>query len=262
MREPRLVFGEVADLYDRHRPAYPPALIDDLIALAGLDGREPVLEVGAGTGKATAMFAARGMPVVAVEPSAEMAALARRRCSAYTDVAIELSDFEQWNPRGRRFRLLFSAQAWHWVEPAAGYAKARQALTQSGLLAAFWNRVAWTRSDVREALLGAYEQVVPDLPADSPMHPGNLDPDADADWPGEIAAVEGLADAEVRHYEWNQEYSADDYVGLLSTIADVRLIDDTRRNELLSAVADAIHAHGERLILPMRTRLCLAWRRG
>jgi hypothetical protein len=30
MRERRLVFGEVAELYDRHRPTYPPALIDDL----------------------------------------------------------------------------------------------------------------------------------------------------------------------------------------------------------------------------------------
>lgn len=143
MRERRLVFGEVADLYDQHRPAYPVRLIDDLADLAELDGSQAVLEVGAGTGKATLMFAARGIPVVAVEPSVEMAAIARRNCSAYPGVGIELSDFEHWDPGGRRFPLLFSAQAWHWVQPAAGYAAAQQALAKHGILAAFWNRVAW-----------------------------------------------------------------------------------------------------------------------
>jgi SAM-dependent methyltransferase len=261
MRERRLVFGEVADLYDRHRPSYPDRLIDDLVALARLDGGQTVLEVGAGTGKATLMFAARGIPIVAVEPSAEMAAVARRNCSAYTDVEIEQSDFEHWDPGERRFPLLFSAQAWHWVQPAAGYANARRVLLPRGILAAFWNRVAWDRSDVREALLVAYRQAVPELTADGHMlHPANLCPDRDADWEGEIAAVEGLAGAEIRYYEWEQDYSAAEYVGLLATLSEIRVLDEAPRSGQLAAVAAAIKAHGEPLTLPMRTRLCLARR--
>lgn len=46
MCERRLVFGEVAELYDRHRPSYPDRLIGDLIASARLDGGQTVLEVG------------------------------------------------------------------------------------------------------------------------------------------------------------------------------------------------------------------------
>ena len=261
MRERRLVFGEVADLYDRHRPAYPDRLIDDLVVLAGLDGSHAVLEVGAGTGKATLMFAARGIPVVAVEPSAEMAAVARRNCRGYADIEIEQSDFEEWDPGDRRFPLLFSAQAWHWVQPAAGYANARRALSRQGILAAFWNRVAWDRSDVREALLVAYRQTVPELAADGHMlHPANLCPDRDADWEGEIAAVDDLAGAEIRHYEWDHDYSAADYVGLLATLSEIRLLDEARRTRLFAAVTAAINAHGEPLTLPMRTRLCLARR--
>ena len=38
-----------------------------------------MLEVGAGTGKATVLFAERGIPVVAIEPNAKMAAVARRQ---------------------------------------------------------------------------------------------------------------------------------------------------------------------------------------
>ena len=92
MRERRLVFGEVAELYDRHRPTYPAELIDDLVALAGLDASRPVLEVGAGTGKATVLFAQRGIPVLAIEPSPEMAAIAGRAAAGRAgSVEIELT---------------------------------------------------------------------------------------------------------------------------------------------------------------------------
>jgi SAM-dependent methyltransferase len=260
VRERRLVFGEVADLYDRHRPAYPESLIDDLVALAGLDGSQPALEVGAGTGKATRMFAARGIPVVAVEPSGEMAAVARRNLSGFDDVRIESGDFEDWDPRGRRFPLLFSAQAWHWVAPAPGYAKASQVLLPQGVLAPFWNRAAWDRSGLRGAMLDAYLGAAPDLSADSPLHPANVDPDAEEDWQGEIAAADGLADPEVRHYEWELEYTAGEYVGLLATTSEIRLLDESQRESLLSAVRAVIDADGGSLALPMRTRLCLARR--
>lgn len=262
MRERRLVFGEVAELYDRHRPTYPKALVDDLMAEAELDGSQAVLEVGAGTGKATVLFAERGIPVVAVEPSAEMAAVARRGVGRHAHVEIEQSDFEAWDPRGRRFPLMFSAQAWHWVTPAVGLAKAGDVLLPGGVLAPFWNRVAWEKADVREALLDVYVRVAPELPRDSPMHPGNLLRDSGDRWEAEVGGVRGLTDAQTRSYEWQQEYSGGEYAGLLSTASAVRLLDDERRAAFLAAVTDAITAHGEPLSLPMRTRLCLARRAG
>jgi hypothetical protein len=57
-RPQRLLFGEGADLYDRHRPSYPAALVDDLLARAGLEHGGRAIEVGAGTGKATELRAA------------------------------------------------------------------------------------------------------------------------------------------------------------------------------------------------------------
>ena len=47
-RERRLIFGEIAELYDRSRPSYPAALVEDLVQLARLDGDRSVLEIGAG----------------------------------------------------------------------------------------------------------------------------------------------------------------------------------------------------------------------
>jgi hypothetical protein len=75
-REQRGVFGEVADDYDRIRPGYPGSLVDEVLAAAGPG---PVLEVGAGTGKATVAFAARGVSLTCIEPDPRMAELLRRK---------------------------------------------------------------------------------------------------------------------------------------------------------------------------------------
>ncbi len=116
-QERRLAFGEVAELYDRARPGYPAELIDDVIAFAPAAGGTRALEVGAGTGKATELFAQRGLEIVALEPSAQMAAVARRNCARYENVSVEQIEFERWSPAGASFGLVFSAQAWHWIAP-------------------------------------------------------------------------------------------------------------------------------------------------
>src|SRR5690349_22629587 len=146
-----------------------------------------------------------------------MTAICGRKCAAHADLEIERGDFEDWDPAGRRFPLVFSAQAWHWVDSAIGYPKAAEALSSPGTLAAFWNRVVWDRVGARDALLAAYREVAPDLPADGGLHPANLCPDADADWDSDIAAVDGLADSDIRFYEWSLDFSAKDYGGLLAT---------------------------------------------
>ena len=53
MREQRLVFGEDPELYDRARPTYPAALVDDVVELAGASAR--ALDIGCGTAKATVL---------------------------------------------------------------------------------------------------------------------------------------------------------------------------------------------------------------
>ncbi|HEX5096633.1 MAG TPA: hypothetical protein VFX21_11490, partial [Acidimicrobiia bacterium] len=62
-REQRLVFGEVADQYDRARPGYPDAAFDAVVEYAPVRPGDRVLEVGAGTGKATTSMLARGLDV-------------------------------------------------------------------------------------------------------------------------------------------------------------------------------------------------------
>lgn len=255
----RLLFGEVAELYDASRPAYPAALIDSL--LAELPPRARLLEVGAGTGKATTMFAQRGARVVAIEPSAGMADVLRRNCAGYDGVEVVQCDFERWDPAGETFGLLYSAQAWHWIDPAVRYERAAAALSPGGHLAAFWNRPAWGESPLRAALARVYAETVPDLVPDGPLHPANLNPDGDDDWSAEIDAAVGFERPQLSSYEFDQSYSAEDYIRLLATLSEIRMLSEQQRDALLSGVQDAIEAHGGTVGMPMRTRLCVARRR-
>lgn len=91
----RLAFGRVAELYDRARPSYPPAVIDAVVEFAGLTSPARIVEVGAGTGKATVLLAERGLGVLALEPSHEMAQVARANCRRYPAVEIIEVEFER-----------------------------------------------------------------------------------------------------------------------------------------------------------------------
>ncbi|MFG2228370.1 class I SAM-dependent methyltransferase [Streptomyces sp. NPDC048644] len=89
-------FDEDAELYDRARPGYPPELFDDLAEVVGTGPGCRVLEVGAGTRKATLPLAERGCRITAVELGAGMAAVARRNLAGFGAVEVVTADFEAW----------------------------------------------------------------------------------------------------------------------------------------------------------------------
>jgi SAM-dependent methyltransferase len=146
-------FGDDPEAYDRARPPYPAALIDVLV------GEHPrqVLDVGCGTGIVARLLGARGCDVLGLEPDARMADVARRR-----GVVVEAGAIEEWDPAGRRFDLLSAGQAWHWVDPSRGAAKAVRVLRPGGRIGLFWNQ-AHHDPVVRTALDAAYARHAPEL---------------------------------------------------------------------------------------------------
>jgi len=87
-----------------------------------------VLDVGCGTGIAARQFQAVGGRVLGVDADARMAEWARR-----TGVETEVATFEAWESAGREFDAVVAGQAWHWVDPVAGAAKAAQVLRPGGM---------------------------------------------------------------------------------------------------------------------------------
>jgi len=129
-----LSFGSVAESYERYRLSYPKELVNIVLGYA----ERPVggaLEVGAGTGKATRLFGARGIEVTALEPDADMVQMLKRTTHGLP-VKPVITTFEQFRT-DCRFDLLYAAAAWHWTDPATRWARAAELLVPGGVLALF-----------------------------------------------------------------------------------------------------------------------------
>lgn len=160
-------FGEVAELYDRARPAYPDRLIDDVVA--AVPGARDVVEIGCGTGKASAKFAARGLRVVGIEPSTAMAAIARRSLSRFGGFRVDTVAFEEWEGERGSADIVAAAQAWHWVDHDVALPKISSILRRPGVLAVFANTPRPEGTGVRDALDEAYRANAPELADTSVM---------------------------------------------------------------------------------------------
>jgi len=250
-----LSFDAVADAYDRVRPRYPEALFDDMAEIGGLGDETSVLEIGCGTGIATRSLLGRGWRVLAVEPGPAMAEVARRD-SGDERLEVEERPFEAWEPRDRRFALVFSATAFHWVDPIVKWAKTSEVLLDGGHLALATNRTvsASTFEDLYAATRELHE-----------LHGLGMDegPSPSAETleralhaaPPDIGAVWGVADPKggampagnlfdppvIRCYHWEQAYSARDAATLLSTYSPYLAIPEHARSHLLAGIENAVN---------------------
>jgi len=127
------VFDAVAEAYDRVRPSYPTTLVDAACTIGGLSEGSPVLEVGCGTGKLTEALVERRLAVDAVDPGPNMIAFAARRTG--DAVRFHVGRFEELELPSASFDAVFSATAFHWIDPAVGWTNAHRLLRPGGTLA-------------------------------------------------------------------------------------------------------------------------------
>jgi SAM-dependent methyltransferase len=240
-RERRLVFGEVAEQYDRVRPSYPAGVFADALAFARYRDGEQVLEVGAGTGKATAGFVHAGARVVALEPSPAMADVLRARFAS-PDVEIVGASLESWPGVDAGFALVAAAQSWHWVDPEVGLDIARAALRDDGAIALIWNRPRFDDAALRRALDEVYAALAPGV--NGPFGQHDLGRSTAASAVEQIRSSAGFRSVTTREHEHRVTYDAAGYVDLLGTHSDHRLLPPEDRLRLTDRVAELVEAAG------------------
>ncbi|MGH8980612.1 MAG: class I SAM-dependent methyltransferase [Acidimicrobiales bacterium] len=258
-REQRLVFGEDPELYDQARPGYADAVVDSVLAYGGIaPARCEAVEIGAGTGKATEAFAARGIRIRAIEPDPAMARVGARRCASYPEVSFHQSSFEEWVGAAHSVDLVFSGQAWHWVRPEVRAKKAANLLRTPGTLACMWHRMEWADDDpLRAELLECYRATAPELLARRPSFPGVNRTDAAGDEGEEITGSGCFTDVAVRHHRWREELSGDALVARLATQSDHRLAPEAVRRAVFGELRRIVAAHGGVISLHQDTVLVL-----
>jgi ubiquinone/menaquinone biosynthesis C-methylase UbiE len=166
------VFDEIAAEYDRHRPAYPDELIDQACRVAGIGSGDPVLEVGCGSGQLTRSLAGRGLRVTALEPGTNLISLARQNLEGAGAVEFVNAQFENAQLPRARFRAVFSASAFHRIDPEVSWQRAADVLVPGGTLALVqYFGMAETRSKQdQDAALAAMKKVAPDIAANWPAY--------------------------------------------------------------------------------------------
>jgi SAM-dependent methyltransferase len=208
-----LSFGLVAEAYERFRPGYPAELFDVVMAYAGRPVRT-ALEVGAGTGKATRLFADRGVIVTATEPDGEMLAELRKHVPATVE-AVQAA-FEDLRS-GERYGLVYAAAALHWTNPAGRWSRTAALLEPGGVFASFGGPVQLADAAVAEAVCTAR---APFLASDDVPSPDRTPAEAAMQWPGtELRRSEWFDDVRQAAIERRLTMTARDYVGYLSTVS-------------------------------------------
>jgi SAM-dependent methyltransferase len=203
----------VASAYERFRPGYPDELVDDVLAYAGRPVRT-ALEIGAGTGKATRVFADRGIAVTATDPDAAMLAELRKHVPA--TVAAVQGAFEEL-PLTSTYDLVFAAASFHWTEPTHRWTRVAALLNPDGMFASFGGRLRLADMAVEEAVRAARS---PFLADDEVPSPDGTPPDDPMQWPGtELVRSGRFTDVRQSTIERRTVLSARDYVGHLSTIS-------------------------------------------
>lgn len=129
----------IANVYEEIRPSYPERLIEDIISKSNLKASDRLLEIGAGTGKATVQFAEKGFEIQAVEPGEDMAEILKTKCAKFSKVNVDVVSFEDWEPKkDEKYDMIYCAQAFHWLDTTIKYKKCSKYLKEEGYLVLFW----------------------------------------------------------------------------------------------------------------------------
>jgi SAM-dependent methyltransferase len=230
-RAGRFNFDSIAGAYDEARLSIPVELIADASAAAGFRAGGRALEVGAGTGQLTVGLLDQGWDVTAIEPGARMRDLLADKLGA--GVLLLADPFEDFEPDGS-YDTVWSANAFHWVDPAVSYDKAADAMRPAGRLVLVWT-FTMAADDVQERL---NEEVFR------------------ADWPGLVRETDGASSTdvlvgagadecaasgrfdrpEIRRRTYHHQLSADQYTKLQLTFGDMTALTAADRASLAAGI--------------------------
>jgi SAM-dependent methyltransferase len=208
-----LSFGTVAQAYERFRPGYPVELVDLVTTYAGRPVRT-ALEIGAGTGKATRLFAERGIAVTATDPDEAMLAELRRHVPG--TVSTVRAAFEDVRPV-ETYGLVYAAAALHWTSPDGRWSRVGALLQPGGVFGSFGGPLRLAEPAIEEAVRAAR---APFLETDEIPSPDGTPPGEEMQWPGtELRASALFTDVRQDVLERRLTVGARDYVGHLSTVS-------------------------------------------
>jgi len=245
----KFTFNESPELYEKLRPKYPEKLIEELIQYSALTLASEILEIGPGTGQITFPFAKKGYHITGIEIGENLFRYLQNIIINFPNANIINSSFEEWDNKGKKFDIIISAQAFHWIDPKIGYAKAAELLKDNGNLALIW--IYHPRIDVMNELDKVYAMDFPDY---KKQDDAELKISKQIE---EIKAVKQFENLRVYKYPFEIEYTSSQYIDLLNTYSDHRNIDNKIKLQLYNDIKKVIDKFGGKINKPYIATLFL-----
>ena len=206
------MFNQAADYYDKYRPSYPLEIIDTVIKKTGIKKGSKIVEIGAGSGKATELFAGKGFHILCIEPGEDLVKIGNDKFKDDT-IEFKCSRFEHYDFSDQDWDVVLAAQAFHWVPQPQGYEKCASILKSNGHLAVFWNMYITYDNELDNELI-----------AISNKYGGFADFLSESDCETRINSIVSeiensklFSKPKVFRKLWEQNYTADEYFGFALT---------------------------------------------
>jgi ubiquinone/menaquinone biosynthesis C-methylase UbiE len=230
-------FEQVADLYERVRPAYPEEAIAWIVDELVLGPGRTVLDLGAGTGKLTRQLVASGADVIAVEPGEAM--LAELRSAVPTVTALH-GAAEDIPLADHTVDALTVGQAFHWFRFEEATEEMHRVLRPGGGVALLWNNRDQDDALQREVT----ELMAPFVP---PARAAAYDSSKF------LAESPLFAPLDERVFRFAQKLDADGLVGRIMSISFVAAAPSERRADLERQLREAVATRGGTVDFPYVT---------
>ena len=246
-------FDDAAQLYDEVRPRYSEEMVEHIIAFAALPTHGRIFEVGCGTGQMTLPFARRGYTMVALDQGERLAALAAQHCQSYPQVRVVLCAFEAWQDIPESYDLFLSAQAFHWIAPPYGLARAAELLKTRGTIALVWTLERSQGSAFWQATTPIYDTYNPQTSS------GNLPLETKVDlYRQALRTSRHFVGVHEVSKAWTKRYSGEEYMKLLQTFSHHRAMPEPNRSRFFEEISHVIAQMGGEVIRDYETLALLA----
>ena len=248
------LFDDNYKIYDKVRPEYPQRLFKDILEYKPLLKSSRIMEIGIGTGKATQFFIDFGCQIASVEPGPKMAKFVRNKYKDYDDFSCYNMTFEKYMGMNNTFDLIYSATAFHWLDQNIAFEKSFKLLKSNGVLARFAYHAG--KDTVNPELMTEIDKLYAKyMPGDKDYKPYS---ENDAKNAAFLASDYGFTDIQYKTYNFEKNFTADEYVKLLSTYPDHMRLSEETRKEFFFKIKKTISKFGNKITINYFVDLQLA----
>lgn len=233
-------YSELIHDYDYARPGYKKEIYTQICQFANLDKEAQVLEVGAGTGQATDFFIDEYHLDLLEVSDAQVNYLKKKYAGRRGFVHKEY--FEEYETE-RKYDLIYSATAFHWVNPEVGYVKTRNLLKDGGTLALFWHMSPHIRRSGR-MYEGIYKIKSKYLNGRGLGWEEQEYIEREKEYYSKYIRDAGYSEPQCFVYKWREEYSADRYTCLQNTLLETFDLSAENRTRYLNEIKEYIQENG------------------